>query len=464
MNNRDQLPRGETIPSILQTIYWLKDPVQYLEYCQKKYGNVFTMNMGPLFSPQVLISDPQVIKQIYSSNYDELDSGKEANLNIDVPILGKNSLLFASGSCHHRLRILLKPAFHGQKVEDQGQEICRITQELTHKYWLDWQSKKYNYISMSQLMKEISIEIIFNVVLGLNNFSVRQNKLKRLLSEMVNPQQLITNGVMFFFPFLQIDFGSLSPWGKYKQTMEELNQLIYTEIDERRESTSHSQCDQEDILSLMIKAVDENGDSLTKSEIRDQIMTLLLAGYETTSTALSWAVYWINYLGSVKDNLLQQLDTIDLSETSRITNLPYLNAICSETLRIYPPIIIGLNRLVKKTVEFSGYCFEPGTILTPCIYLLHQREEIYPHPQQFEPERFLTQKFTQYQYVPFGGGDRRCIGSMFALFEMKLVLATIAKNWKIKLADESCPETPAFSGAMLAPKNQVKVTLEPRNY
>jgi cytochrome P450 family 110 len=213
----------------------------------------------------------------------------------------------------------------------------------------------------------------------------------------------------------------------------------------------------------MIIVKDEEGHSLTEVEIRDQMMTLLVAGFETTSTALSWAIYWTSYIKDVRTKLLNEINSSDTTELFSKTSFPYLNAVCSEALRIYPPAVLGFRRIVKKPIEIANYYFEPGTILTPCIYLLHQREEIYPHPQQFEPERFLTRTFKQHEYIPFGGGQRKCLGYALALLEMKLVLLTIFKNWEIKLADESSPEVPASFGVTIFPKNQVKVTLKKRN-
>ncbi|MDJ0597005.1 MAG: cytochrome P450 [Pleurocapsa sp. MO_226.B13] len=231
---RNNFPKGETISSIFQTIFWLNDPLEYLKYCQQKYGNIFTLNMGPIFQPQVLISEPQILKQIFSSDYDKLDSGKAANLNIDIPLIGKNAISMVSGQNHQRLRKLLKPSFHGEQIKQQEEQICNLTQKIIYKYWSDWRQSKGNYISMAKVTREISTEVIFNVVLGLNEDNDRQNKIKELLAETIDPQKLILNSILFFLPFLQIDLGSMSPWGNYKRKIEQLDRLIYAEIEERK--------------------------------------------------------------------------------------------------------------------------------------------------------------------------------------------------------------------------------------
>ena len=457
-----RLPEGETISPILQTIRWVKDPLEYLQYCQQKYGDIFTMNIGPISQPQVLISDPEVLKILFSLGYDESNSGKPANPGLDIPLIGKNGITMASGQNHQRLRKLLKPAFHGEQIKQQQEQICDLTQKITCKYWSQWQQNKSDYILINHVAREISTEVIFKVVLGLDENNQRQNQIKELLSEIISPKRLIVNSIFFLFPFLRIDLGPLSPGGKHKREMEQLDRLIYAEIQERRSTLIQDNEQHNDILSQMVVVRDEDGNSLSEAEIRDQMMTLLVAGFETTSTALSWAIYWVSYIKDVKTKLLNEINSSDPTELMGKDAFPYLDAVCSEALRICPPALLGFRRIVKKPVEIANYCFEPGTILTPCVYLLHHQEQIYPQPKQFQPERFLTHTFMQNEYIPFGGGKRKCLGQALALFEIKLVLLTIFKNWDIRLADESSPETPVSSGVMLTPKNKVKATLKKR--
>lgn len=452
-----RFPEGETIPSVFQTIRWLKDPLEYLQHCQQKYGDIFTINLGPIFQPQVLISNPEALKILFALGYDESNSGKAASPNVDIPLIGKNGITMASGQNHQRLRKLLKPSFHGKKIEQQQEQICNLTQKIVHKHWSQWQRNKSDYILMTQVAREISTEIIFSVVLGLDENNDRQSQIKELLSEIISSQRLIVNSIFFLLPFLQIDLGFLSPWGKHKREMEQLDRLIYAEIKERRSTIIQDGEQKNDILSQLIVVQDEDGHLLSEVEIRDQMMTLLVAGFETTSTAISWSIYWTSYIKDVKTKLLDEINSSDITEANSQTAFPYLNAVCSEALRICPPAVLGFRRIVKKPVEIAGYYFEPGTILTPCIYLLHHQKQIYSNPEQFQPERFLTRTFQQHEYIPFGGGKRKCLGYAFALFEIKLVLLTIFKNWDIKLAAESSPETPVSSGIMLIPENKVKL-------
>ena len=457
-----KLPEGETMSPIFQTIGWVQDPLKYLRYCQQKYGDIFTINIGPIFRPQVLISDPEALKTLFALSYDESNSGKPANPNVDIPLIGKNGITMASGQNHQRLRNLLKPAFHGEQIKQQQEQICNLTQKIIYKYWSHWQQNKSDYILMNQVAREISTEIIFHVVLGLEENNNRQSQIKELLTEIISPQRLIINSIFFLLPFLQVDLGSLSPWGKHKREMEQLDRLIYEEIQERRITAIQGDRQHNDILTQIITVQDENGNSLSDVEIRDQIMTLLVAGSETTSTALSWSIYWTSYLEDVKTKLLNEINSSNTTQLVSKTEFPYLNAVCSETLRICPPALLGFGRIIRKPVEIADYYFEPGTILTPCIYLLHHQSQIYSNPDRFQPERFLSSTFKQHEYIPFGGGKRKCLGYTFALFEIKLVLLTIFKNWDIKLANESSPEIPVGSGVMLTPKNKVKATIQKR--
>jgi unspecific monooxygenase len=210
----------------------------------------------------------------------------------------------------------------------------------------------------------------------------------------------------------------------------------------------------------MMAARDENGQPMSDVELRDELITLLIAGHETTATSLTWALYWINHVPQVRAKLLQELDNLgENPDANEIFKLPYLNAVCSETLRIYPVAMLALNRLVKSPFELMGYNLEAGTIVIPCIYLTHHREDLYPDSKQFKPERFLERQFSPAEFVPFGGGNRRCIGMAFALFEMKLVLANVLSNWNMELADTQ-PVQPARKGALLGPGGGVKMVVK----
>ena len=212
----------------------------------------------------------------------------------------------------------------------------------------------------------------------------------------------------------------------------------------------------------MISARDEQGEGMSDVELRDELITLLLAGHETTATALSWALYWIHYQPQVRDKLLQELDRLGKNpDPIDISRLPYLTAVCQETLRIYPPLFLTWPRILKAPLQLGGYQFETDTTLLPCIYLTHRREDLYPEPKQFRPERFLERQYSPSEFLPFGGGNRRCIGSALAMFEMKLVVAELLSNYQLALVDDR-PVKPERRGFFLAPASGFKMVMKGR--
>lgn len=443
-----KLPNGPNTHPWIQTFQWVKNPLGYLEECAKNYGDTFTLRIGPLFKPQVFISNPQGIQQIFTTDPKQLDSGTPAGSG--VPLLGPNSLLSLEGKTHQRQRKLLTPQFHGERMLNYGELINNITQQVTSK----WQIGEVFPILSS--MQEISFQVILKAVFGLKD-GERYDKLKQNLIAILNPKRPLFRVAMIMFPFLRRDLGAWSPWGRFLRLRQELDDIIYAEIHERQLQPDPSRTD---ILSLMMAARDEVGEAMTDIELRDELMTLLVAGHETTASSLAFALYWIHSQSGVREKLLAELDSLgETPDANAIFKLPYLNAVCSETLRLYPVAMLGLNRLVKSPLEIGGEKFEPGTIVVPCIYLTHHRQDLYPDSQQFKPERFLERQFSPSEYLPFGGGNRRCIGMAFALFEMKIVLAKVLSNWHLKLA-ETEPVKPVRKGLLLGPGGGVEMILK----
>jgi cytochrome P450 len=307
-------------------------------------------------------------------------------------------------------------------------------------------------------MQEISLQVILNAVFGLHQ-GQRFDQLRQLLSSLLDVMGSPLSSSLLFFPSLQKDLGAWSPWGRFLRRKQQIDQLLYAEIQQRREQADSSG---DDILSLLLSARDEAGQPMSDEELRDELLTLLFAGHETTASALSWALYWVDHLPEVHDRLLSELDTLSSdADPTAIARLPYLNAVCQETLRIYPIAINPFPRTLKVPMEMMGYQFEPGTTLLISVYLTHHREDIYPEPKRFKPERFLERQFSPYEYLPFGGGNRLCIGMAFAQYEMKLVLATILSRYDLTLADNR-PVKPARRGFTVAPSSSMRMLVTQR--
>ncbi|MDJ0518287.1 MAG: cytochrome P450 [Trichodesmium sp. MO_231.B1] len=444
-----QLPKGPQNLSLLNKLQRIIKPLEFLETCARKYGDIFTLPvlLGSSKQSMVIISNPQGIKEIFSTDPEKLDAGGNG---ARFPFLGEQSILALSGDRHQRQRKLLTPPFHGQRMIAYGELIREIIEQVTSQ----WTTNKTFPIRSST--QRISFQVILKAVFGLEE-GQRLQEIDRLLTLRFEGRKSIFRSILLFFPALQKDWGPLSPWGRLMQNERDIDKLIYAEIAERRENPDPTRTD---ILSLMMGARDEEGQPMTDVELRDELITLLFAGHETTATSLAWAFYWIHRQPEVREKLLQELDALGNSpDPMEIFKLPYLDAVCKETLRIYPVVILAMQRQVKSPLEIMGYKFEPGIFLSPCIYLTHHREDLYPQPKQFRPERFLERQYSPYEYMPFGGGNRRCIGMAFALFEMKLVLATILSSWELALADEK-PVKAVRRGLLMAPSDGVRMVVK----
>ncbi|MGL5196911.1 MAG: cytochrome P450, partial [Chroococcales cyanobacterium] len=245
-----------------------------------------------------------------------------------------------------------------------------------------------------------------------------------------------------------------SPWGYFLRIREQIDKLLYAEIADRRQQDLS---DRLDILSLLMSARDAEGEAMTDKELRDELLTLLFAGYETTASAMSWALYWVHALPEVKNRLREEIASLgDNPGPMDIFGLPYLTAVCNEVLRLYPVAMLTFPRRVEEPMDLLGYSLKAGTNLVGCIYLLHHREDLYPDSYQFKPERFIERQFSPYEFMPFGGGKRRCIGAALAVYEMKLALATILSGYDLKLAEKG-PVKPQRRGVTLSPAGGIKM-------
>jgi unspecific monooxygenase len=442
-----QLPDGPQQPRLLQLMQWIADPLNYLDNCAQRYGDIFTLKFSSL-GPFVLLSHPQGIQEIFTTDAKQFDSGR-AN-GIIEPLVGKNSLLLLDGAHHQQQRRLLMPPFHGERMHFYSQLICAITQQVASQWGVG------KPLEVRTAMQDITLEVILQAVFGLRQ-GERYQQLKPLIAQMLNMTDSPLRSSMLFFKFLQRDLGAWSPWGRMMRRKQQIYDLLQGEINQRREPPELTG---NDVLSLMMLAEDEQGLPMTDVELQDELMTLLVAGHETTATALAWAFYWVHKLPSVGEKLLTELDSLgDNPEPMAIAKLPYLNAVCSETLRIYPVLPIVFPRMTKSPVEIMGHQFAANTILAPCIYLTHQREDLYPDPKRFKPERFLERQYSPYEYLPFGGGNRRCLGLALAQLEMKLVLATILSQYQLALAD-SQPVKPSRRGLTIAPAGGVRMVFQ----
>lgn len=447
--SKGKLPDGPQSPQWLQKIQWTTNPLAYMDAAGQRYGDIFNAPVIGNHPCLLLVSHPQALQQIFSNQTNHFTAPPNRLLQ---PVVGDHSVFVLEGDRHRRERKLLMPPFHGEQMLSNGQLLCELTEKVMQ------QLLPGQVFTARTLMQEISLEVILNVVFGLHD-GERFGQLKEAIVDLMNGFKSPFTSGLLFFPSLQKDLGAWSPWGSFLRKQQQINRLLFAEIQERRQQHNPSSSD---ILTLLLEARDEDGEPMTDEELRDELMTLLLAGHETTATAIAWALYWIQRFPEVHSKMLQELDALsEAPSPMEIVRLPYLTAVCNEALRIYPVAILTAPRAVKEPVELMGYQLQPGTRLYGCIYLTHHRQDLYPQPEQFKPERFLQRQFSPYEFLPFGGGIRRCIGEALALFEMKLVLATIVSRYQLTLAQQE-PERPQRRGVTLAPGKGVRLIMQSR--
>lgn len=451
--------QGPQSPTFVQILQWIFRPMSYMEECARRYGDLFTMRLGTDFDPIVFVSNPKALQQILSNDTTKQFAAPGDMNRIFEAFVGKQSVITLSGVQHQRQRQLMMPPFHGDRMRTYAETIAKVTEEIMSS-WQVGQS-----FSARSATQTITLRVIMQAVFGLYD-GPRAQQLEKLLSEMLDKGSTPLSVIMLYFPFLQKDLGAWSPWGQFCRRLEQVDKLIYEEIRERRANFDPSRTD---ILNLLMAARDEAGEAMTDEELRDELMTLLTAGHETTATALAWAFYWIHKIPEVREKLLAELDTLgENPDPNAIFKLPYINAVYCETMRIYPVGMLTFPRVVQEPVNLAGYDLQPGTVLIGSIYLTHRRKDLYPESEKFNPERFLERQFSPYEFLPFGAGARRCIGFAFAQFEMKMVLAKVLSTLDLELADNT-EVKPVRRGLVTAQNRSIQLlvkgkrTVKPRS-
>ena len=436
-------------PIWLQRLQWVLNPVAYMENAFQKYPDLFIAKIIGFGNSMLFVHNPEALQQILTGDRQEFTAPGKYN-EILVPLIGPSSLTSLDGTQHKRERKLLMPSFHGERMHAYGRLITKITKKVFAQF------SPSEHFTAQAAMQQISLQVILQAVFGLHE-GENSDKIAKLVRSLLNRFNSPINSMFLFFTSLQKDLGAWSPWGKFLRERKQLDDLLYEQINERRQNPDSSRID---ILSLLLDARDENGEGISDQQLHDELMLLLFAGHDTTALGMSWALYWIHRYPEVKARLLEELDSLaDFNDPMSIFKLPYLTAVCREALRIHSVAMLTFPREVVKPVELLGYKIEPGSILMGCLYLTHQREDLYPEAKKFKPERFLERQYSPYEFIPFGGGSRRCIGDALAQYEMKLALATILSSYQLTLADNR-PVKPARRGVVLSPKGGVKMIFQ----
>jgi cytochrome P450 family 135 len=430
-------PPGPSEGPAIQTARWLLRPIAFMESARRRFGDTFSVRFLGFERPMVMLSDPEAIRALYTAHEHGLPPGRTIAL---LPVMGPGSVLLLEGREHLARRKLMLPPFHGERMRSYETTVRAVTERE-----LDSWSEDRPF-AIHPRMQSVTLEVILSAVFGVTD-PARSERLRErlplLLGETSSP-------ALQFRVLLSRRFRRGDPLAKLGELLREIDELLLAEIAERRADPRHSE--REDILSLLVAARFEDGAEMSDREVRDQLVTLLLAGHETTATALAWTFDLLLRNPATLKRLTAEVDA-GLQDT-------YLRAVISESLRLRPVVPLAGRRLASD-LNVNGLSLPAGTDVTPAIWLTHTRADLYPEPYAFRPERFLDDSPTTYGWVPFGGGIRRCLGAAFAEMEMRVVLETILKRRALSPAS-SHAERVTRRNVTFSPRNGTLVRSSPR--
>jgi len=429
------LPPGPTERPAVQTARWLLRPIAFMESARRRYGDAFSVSFVGFTTPMVMLSHPDAIRALYTEREHGLPPGRTVALR---PVMGARSVLLLEGKDHLASRKLMLPPFHGERMQAYESTVRRVAEEEI----ASWPAG--DTFALHPRMQAVTLEVIMSAVFGVTD-PARRERLRELLPRLLDD----TSSLALQFRVLLARRGVGSdPLEGLAHLVNDIDEVLLAEIAEHRADPAASERD--DILSQLTAARFEDGSAMSDSELRDQLVTLLLAGHETTATGLAWTM----------DLLLRHPAALGrlTAEVAADEEDAYLRAVIQESLRLRPVVPLAGRRLTKD-LESDTLSLPAGTDVTPAIWLTHTRPDLYPEPYAFRPERFLEQAPTTYGWIPYGGGVRRCLGAAFAELEMRVVLKAILRGPSLRSADRKA-EHPTRRNVTLSPRNGTRVVVE----
>jgi cytochrome P450 family 135 len=417
----------------VQTVRLVTRPIAYMESARRLYGGTFTARIARI-GKLVFISDPPSIKALFAADRDNIVApGRNAVLE---PLVGPRSLLLINDSEHLSRRKLMLPPFHGERMRAYEAMMEEAADREIDRWPLGRE------LRLHPRMQAITLDVIMRAVFGVTE-ERRADLRERLL--------LILGTTRSPFALaLSVDWSRrLGVFRRTRQAIEETDAILAEEIADRRADSELESRD--DILSMLVAARDEQGEGMSDAELRDQLVTLLMAGHETTATALAWAFDLLLQHPPALERLVEEIESGDHA---------YLDAVIEEALRLRP-VVPFAGRQLRKPMELGEYELPVGTTVAPSMYLAHTREDLFPEPYAFRPERFLDQPPETFSWIPFGGGTRRCLGGAFAQFEMRVVLRSVLGRVELRAASDR-PEEIVRRNVTLSPRGGTRVVAERR--
>jgi cytochrome P450 len=414
MSARSVLPPGPPLPAAVQMAGFWTRPLAFLERCRARYGKRFTIRL-PATPPFVMLTDPDEVKQVFTAPPDVLRPGQGAR--VLEPVVGSNSVILLDEGAHMEQRKLMLPAFHGERMERltglmeevAAAEVAALPRETP--------------VALHPRMQDLTLKVILRAVFGLDpgaRFDALRERLQAMLAFGDRPISLMPPKPD---SLLARTAERVGPFAQFVRIQEEVDEIIFALIAERRDGGAGG----DDVLAMLLEARHEDGSPMSEQEIRDELLTLLVAGHETSASSLAWTFSRLVHERPVLERLVEE---IDAGEDA------YVTATIQETLRARPVLPNVAPRLVAKPIEVGDWSYQPGCSLVANAYLIHHDPDIYPDPYSFRPERFLDEPPGTYTWIPFGGGRRRCLGSSFAMLEMKVVLRTLLGVCEVSAAGD----------------------------
>ena len=406
------IPKGPRF-GLGTTLSYIRNPYGFFERSVRRYGQPFGCHtMG---GPLVLSGRPEDVRDIFRADPMIFEPW---NTDVLKPVLGSNSVILTSGTKHREYRKLLVPPFHGQRMRSYAQSMASAAHDCASKWHEGEDFRAYNFT------QSVSLEVILDTVFGVTDPVVRSG-LKALLPELLN----LGNGLPMFLKFLRLPV--VPSWRRFTAVRKQTDELIGQLIRDRASSDDRG----DDILSMLLEAEYDDGSRMDELEVRDQLLSILSAGHETTAIAMAWTLYWLHRHPEKLNRLLEDISELaPTGDPEALTQIPYLDAVVNESLRIHP-VLPDLARKLSQDAELMGCKLKAGTAVGAVAFLTHRDPEIYEEPDEWIPERFLDHKFSPFEFYPFGGGNRRCIGAAFASFEAKVVLGTLLCAYHFELLD-----------------------------
>ncbi len=417
------------------TLQLIRNPRVALEGWARQYGDPFLLNA--LNGPVVVTGREDLIRTIHGQ--DPSIYAPFATTTI-VPLMGNGSMLILEGEPHRRERRLMMPMFHGDRMKTYGTSMQQCVTEQFEFHRAGGQ------VDTLALMTDISLEVIVRTIFGGND--------RDLITQLMEASRRVvasSSPLLFFSRKTHLPFFGLSPWDRWTRAKKDLFRLLDDVIEKRQQVDIQ----RDDILSMLCAATYEDGQSITREHIYSELMTFLFAGHETTALSLTWAIYHLHQNKNSLSRLRHELDSLgDLTPMS-LSSAPYLKSTVQETLRIHPILTETLRKL-KAPLQLGEYLLPIGMAVAPATVLAHHNPSTYTEPELFRPERFIERSYSAFEYMPFGGGHRRCIGAAFASYEMAIVLGTILKQYQLELVDLK-PVVPKRRNVTIGPSTGVPI-------